>query len=417
MKAVIGVFIFCAWAWAAPTASPADPPTFFQCELINVAAPEAEKSRLLILLNVPIDALSFVKAGHEFEARFGVSVAVIDPDGFGVAERELEKKIRTSTYGETNAPLKYYFEAFEFDLLPGKYTATVTVTDHTNHRQASFSSEKILRDFSPAPPHLALSDLLITNQFETDSTGKPAIAAGFFQNRAAPGQALHFYLEINAPLDQAPLQVRQIIRDRQNKVWLDQKRDWSHQTQLEKLVLPIWTDQLPYGAYELEMQVQRGKRKQSVKQGFQIHWDGVPQTGLHMQQALMQARLVASTAERKALDSVLADSVLAAQSRALLAFWSRREDAAGVASHRAMTEFYQRVEFANEKFGGSREGWKTDPGKIFIQLGMPDVVEVDNNMPRMQRRQLWRYDRLRRQFLFVDHLGSGDFVLAQEMVK
>ena len=82
-----------------------------------------------------------------------------------------------------------------------------------------------------------------------------------------------------------------------------------------------------------------------------------------------------------------------------------------------MTAFYQRVAFANEEFGGKREGWKTDLGRIFIQLGMPDAIEADNVQPRMQRRQIWRYHKLHRHFLFVDQMGFGDFVLVQEQSR
>jgi GWxTD domain-containing protein len=234
---------------------------------------------------------------------------------------------------------------------------------------------------------------------------------------AAPGQELHSFLEIKSPLDDAPLYVRQIIRDRQNRIILDQKRPWTRRAVLEKLVLPIWTDQLPYGAYELEMQVQHGKYKKSTKQAFRVTWNGIPVDGLHVQQALAQARFIADSDERKALARVTADSSLAAQRAALTDFWNKRDDTPATPENEAMAAFYQRVEYANENFGGSREGWKTDLGRIFIQLGMPDAIEVDNYQPRLQRRQIWRYHKLNRHFLFVDQRGFGDFVLAQEQVR
>ncbi len=417
MKALIALFFLCASLAAAPRTNPGNSHAFFQCELINVSAQEADKSRLILLLGLPVDALSFVKSGDTYEARFGVSIAIIDRDGFGVAEREIQKQLHANDYGETNSRQRLYFDAFEFDLSPGKYTATVTVTDAASGRQESFSGEKVLQDFSAQDPTLALSDIIITNQIETDSTGKPVIAPAFFQNAAAPGQDLYFYLEIDAPANGTPLQVRQIIRNRQNKVMVDQQRPWPRQTPLERVVLPIWTDHLAYGAYELELQVQHGKTKKAAKQKFHVTWDGVPETGMHVQQALAQACLIAKAAERKAIEKLVADSSLVAQRAALITFWNKRDDSPETSKNEAMAAFYQRVEYANEKFGGSREGWKTDPGKIFIQLGMPDAIEVDSDLPRLQRRQLWRYHKLHRQFLFVDPLGFGDFVLTQEQAR
>lgn len=417
MKALFSLFFICAAALASTPSSPGDGSSFFQSRMINVAAPDADKSRLIILVGVPVDELSFIKSGQIYEARFGVSIAVIDKDGFGVAEREAQKQIQVKDYAETNAPQKVCFDLFEFNLSPGKYETTVTITDANSGRQASLSHEKVLQDFSAAGGVHALSDIIITNQFETDSTGKPVIAPGFSQDMAAPGQKLHFYLEINSPLDDTPLYVRQIIRDRQGKIALDQKRPWSRRAVLERMVLPIWTDNLPYGAYELEMEVQHGKFKKECKQKFHVVWNGIPETGMHVQQALAQAALVASSNERKVMVQAAADSSLAAQRAALIDFWNKRDETPATPENEVMAAFYERVAVANDRFGGSREGWKTDPGKIFIQLGTPDAIEADNAQPRLQRRQIWRYHRLKRDFLFVDLLGFGDFVLAQELVR
>ncbi len=406
--------LLCAAAFAFPSAERANETPFFQCELINIASPDAGKSRLIILAGVPIDALSFVKTGEEYEARFGISIAVIDRDGFGMAEREAQEKIRLQDYAETNSLHKYYFDRFEFDLPPGKYTATVTVTDAASGRQASLSIEKALQNFSANNDALALSDLIITPRLESDSAGRSSITPGFFQSTSSPGQDLFFYLEIKSQPDGAPVQVRQILRNRQNKVMVDQQRPWPCRTALEKMMLPIWTDHLPYGAYELEMQVQQGKMKKSARQKFRLIWNGIPEAGMHLQQALAQAALIASSSERKSMEKIIADSSLACQRETLIAFWEKRNRAQAAFGNEAMTSFYQRVDFVNEKFGGNREGWKTDFGRIFIQLGAPDVIEVDSKHSRQQRRQIWRYHRLQRHFLFVDALGRGDFVLAQE---
>ncbi|MGH7492102.1 MAG: GWxTD domain-containing protein [bacterium] len=417
MKAFFLFFLIFTSAWAALFTMPDGQSPALQCKLINVSAHDANKSRLIILVGVPRDALSFIKLGQGYEARYGVSIAVIDHDGFGVAERESQQQFHVKDYAETNLSQEIHFELFEFDLSPGTYEATVTITDAAGGRQTSFSEKKILQSFALADPGLALSDIIVTNQFETDSAGRPAIVPGFFQNVAAPGQELHSYLEIKSPMDEKPLYLRQIIRDRQNKTIVDQRRPWPRQAVLEKLLLPIWTDHLPYGAYEFEMQVEHGKHKKSVMQKFRVTWNGVPASGMHLQQALAQAGLIASAAERKALARVTADSSLGAQRGALVDFWRKRDDTPATPENEAMAAFYKRVEFANENFGGSREGWKTDLGRIFIQLGMPDAIEVDNYQPRLQRRQIWRYHKLQRHFLFVDQRGFGDFVLAQEQVR
>lgn len=411
MKAFILPWLLCVSVLAAPAADGDRPSPFFQCQLINLAANAPGKSKLMISVGLPFDALNFIRSGREYEARFNLSIAIVDRDGFGVADHEMQKQFRVADYAETNSIEKYYFDLFEFDLPPGQYEATVTVTDAVSGRQTSFSGKKDLQNF--AAGEVALSDIIITNDLATDSAGNPVIVPGLFQNRAAPGGKLHFYMEVNAPLGDQPLQVRQVIRDAQGKIVVDQKRPWPRQTAMEKMLLPVWTDHLPYGVYELEMHAQHGKAGKKARQKFHVIWNGIPASGMHVRQALAQAALVASAAERKEMERALADSSLAQQRAALAAFWDKRDDSPA-AGNEAMTAFYRRVEVANERFGGSREGWKTDLGRIYIQLGTPDAIEVDSQHPRQQRKQIWRYHRLHRHFLFIDPFGLGDFVLAQE---
>lgn len=57
-------------------------------------------------------------------------------------------------------------------------------------------------------------------------------------------------------------------------------------------------------------------------------------------------------------------------------FWQRRDRTPGTAKNEFKEEHYRRIGYAGERFGaGSKAGWKTDRGRIYIVYGPPDEIE------------------------------------------
>ncbi len=54
-------------------------------------------------------------------------------------------------------------------------------------------------------------------------------------------------------------------------------------------------------------------------------------------------------------------------------FWDVRNPSPGAPDNAYKTEIYRRIAYANERFGtpGENDGWRTDRGRIYIQLGEP----------------------------------------------
>jgi GWxTD domain-containing protein len=60
-------------------------------------------------------------------------------------------------------------------------------------------------------------------------------------------------------------------------------------------------------------------------------------------------------------------------------FWQRRNPDPGSFENTFEEEHYRRILFANEHFGISGPGWKTDRGRIYILWGPPDEIETRPN--------------------------------------
>jgi GWxTD domain-containing protein len=66
----------------------------------------------------------------------------------------------------------------------------------------------------------------------------------------------------------------------------------------------------------------------------------------------------------------------AERSRFIAGFWARRNPDPDAPSNSYVKEHYRRLIFANEHFGGSIEGWKSDRGRIYVMWGAPDSIDT-----------------------------------------
>jgi GWxTD domain-containing protein len=86
--------------------------------------------------------------------------------------------------------------------------------------------------------------------------------------------------------------------------------------------------------------------------------------------------------------------------------------------HEGLQAYFTRIFQANIRFreeSGSRSGWLSDRGKVYVSLGEPDqIYEQNTNVPlsstsvtQRSRVQFWEYAQYRLRFLFYDESGTG----------
>jgi GWxTD domain-containing protein len=107
----------------------------------------------------------------------------------------------------------------------------------------------------------------------------------------------------------------------------------------------------------------------------------------------------------------------AARDKFISDFWEIRNPSPGSPSNPYKDDFYQRIAFANARFGvGSGvEGWRTDRGRTYITLGEPQQKEIYRNAANLYPIEIWFYggnnSSLPRAFyvLFYQRDGGGDY--------
>jgi GWxTD domain-containing protein len=124
-----------------------------------------------------------------------------------------------------------------------------------------------------------------------------------------------------------------------------------------------------------------------------------------------QLKYIMSRAEQSEYKNVQG---IDAKRKVLYEFWRRRADDLTNPNSITKTEYFKRVDYANEHFrAGFKDGWKTDRGRVFIVYGPPDEVERHANEVNTKPYEIWTYHSIQGgvEFVFGDRSGFSDYDL------
>jgi GWxTD domain-containing protein len=132
--------------------------------------------------------------------------------------------------------------------------------------------------------------------------------------------------------------------------------------------------------------------------------------------------------ERKAFKTLKTDEE---RDQFIEQFWLRRDPDPDTPENEYKEEYYQRIQYANEKFSSGIPGWRTDRGRIYVKFGKPDEIESHPSGGSYDRPsyegggstttypfETWWYRYIEGvgsdvEIEFVDPSGSGEYRIAQ----
>ncbi|HEV8485414.1 MAG TPA: GWxTD domain-containing protein [Blastocatellia bacterium] len=132
--------------------------------------------------------------------------------------------------------------------------------------------------------------------------------------------------------------------------------------------------------------------------------------------------------ERKAFKSLKTDEE---RDSFIENFWLRRDPDPDTPENEYKEQYYERIQYANEKYASGIPGWKTDRGRIYIMFGKPDEVESHPSGGSYDRPsyegggttstypfETWWYRYIEGigsdiEIEFVDPSGSGEYRIAR----
>ena len=81
----------------------------------------------------------------------------------------------------------------------------------------------------------------------------------------------------------------------------------------------------------------------------------------------------------------------AARDKFIQQFWDIRNPNPGSPENSYRDEIYQRISYANSRFGGGTEGWRTDRGRTYITLGAPQQKQTYLGAANLYPIEIWFY--------------------------
>jgi GWxTD domain-containing protein len=116
---------------------------------------------------------------------------------------------------------------------------------------------------------------------------------------------------------------------------------------------------------------------------------------------------VASSEESKRLRSVPRGE----REQAWREFWKKKDHSPAIGRYESEDQYFERIDYADEHFGHSDRGYRSDRGHVYVRYGPPDQVDARPFEIDSPAYEVWYYCALNKRFEFVDRFGAGEYVL------
>lgn len=426
---------------AAPAALAGQSAPALAVRAVRFWLPEYRQTVVKAFVQIPYMALTPTEVGPDGALSYRITVRVADSTGLTLMQQSWAKRAAAGL----RTPGASGFEILEFAVNPGKFRLELSIEDSVSGTRIERGLD--LQGFGDEP---GASDLVVAPRMRVSGTadsipqpgelrrGNTVLTAaaevmlGPLEDRAK----LYYYLEAYSPrADSGTLALE--VQDETGKTMVTIP---SRRVQLATGggVLRGQLDMtgLPEGKYRLRAALAVGGRTTERTAPFQM---GSLATALTEDEERRTALLVSDSGYFGAMGAEELDEAFAplsyisttedrlqvwspqltlqAKRNFLIGFWARRDNSEGTPRNEARETFYAKIAQANERFTdrqrGSRSGWRTDMGRIFIRNGEPTETLKRQQVGVSAPYQVWRYAQARdKWFIFIDRTNFGSFELA-----
>lgn len=382
----------------------------FFIDVINTVSGEKGQAKLDIYLQIPYTTLQFINAQNKYIAKYSATIVILDKNTNEVINSEnWESSVSVDSYEFSVSKKSYYIDLKSFNIKPGSYQLKVILDDVESNK--SYTVDYNIIAFEQHK-ELFLSDLLIIEDEIQSSAGTqyiPNISRKVTSDRIK----MQFLLEVNSDTARSiDLDFR--VTDKNNAVIFENKIDRKLLT--GKNIISIKVDSLAFsiGTYNIQLKTVVNGNIFTRQKSFASYIAGLPNSITDLDQAVKQ--LVYITTNNQ-IDFIEQSKDYKEKLEKFTSFWKSKDPDPATEVNEILVEYYNRVNYANKRFKGIQEGWRTDMGMIYITLGPPDNVDRYPSTAGTKPYEIWQYSNLNRSFLFVDITGFGEYRLQNQNVQ
>lgn len=317
----------------------------------------------------------------------------------------------------------------------GEYVLKVTAYDSLDAVRIDTISQSV--SIQSRPSGISMSDLELCSTIrQSDKRDDP-----FYKNahEVVPNPTMVFgasnypvvftYLEAYNLIPQETYVVKTIVADAQGKIIREssKKRKYGIKNIVEvgtTNVASLPSGKFKFQIYLLSESFQILSKTEKVFYAYNPQITAAPVTDIQAKEGEMSglsaeelaaefemARYVATEQEIKTFSQITTQQ---GRREFLAKFWSEVERGKMGHAPTARREYIARVEKANERYRAfSRNGWRTDRGRVFVLYAEPDEIERRPSSEGAKPYEIWYYYQVENgvEFVFVDRTGFGEYVL------
>jgi len=414
---------------------------FIFVEPLNLVDPDSTRSRVDVLYRINTDFFVPVKSDDpsfpwQFRRHGELLMELFDSTDVSRARQIINTDLGTSDPVLQPGKIEWHQGAASFSLPPGLYRLVLELTDLESERRY-FDRSRLVRAAEFGTHVLqATTPLFVSSDDTAAFPGR--IRPLNFGGNVPFGKSAALFLEVTTttlhpqssravytlsalsePGEQPELTLSDTITNfrasphpllrlstKDTVVVYD--LDTTGARNVTALLIPLSMERLPLRSAELQVALKFGDQETLVKRPFSIVWPDMPSSLRDVDYALDALRYI--TTERE-LDS-LKQGPYTTRRKNLESFWRSKERNGTSAYSELMVQYYRRVDHAAREYGTLRQpdGSTTDRGKVFILNGPPSRVERTLSQTTGFQ-EVWYYDTLRKEFVFLDESKTGNYVL------
>jgi GWxTD domain-containing protein len=408
------VFLFCFSALNGQVetrqgSASIDLPEFF-IDAISFSSGDSLSSRVDIYLQVPYDALQFVKKDKEYVSKYDITVNFIAEDKSSTSEKMWADEVHVSNFDETESKKAYNMSQRSIMITPGIYTLRAQLRDNESKKLSTVVKKIVVGNYTMK--NLALSDLMLVSKVTTEGEQK-SIVPNVSGNIGFNNNTFFVFFEIYSPQVSDSITLHYVITDYNGKEFLNKSQNYGMRGFRSQVITRFDSSQYSTGTYTITVEAHSLLHDTEPipvlkRKIFSVRLGNMSLNISDLDLAIRQLRYIAKDKEY----DQMADADSETEKRRLFdEFWKKRDPNPDTKRNEFMEEYYSRVDYANEHFSHYVPGWRTDMGMVFILFGSPNNVERHPFDINSKPYEIWSYYDYNRNVTFVDETGFGDYCL------
>ncbi len=362
------------------------------------ATPSADSTHVVVGVTFANAALTFAR---ESDTRFRAAYAVgmtLARDGAVVARAEATQQVVVSAYREISRTDETLVHQEILDVAPGRYVLTVAVRDEGSQRA---TQEQITIDvprFAGRGLSTPMPIAEVTPRSVTDSV--PFLLLNPSGTVVAGRDSLlPIYIE-GYGADDTP--VRLLIRNEKGRVLSNEAVTVARRGGMRSGVVEVPVRRIGIGVAQLTL-VPEGSTDSASTYVFVGFGGDLPVATFDEMVNFLRHYATPSRLDR------LRGAAEEERPEAWAQFMRETDAQPSTPEHEELRVYFGRLLRANSRYREeATPGWLSDRGRVFISLGEPDqLLEPTITDFQRNRQQVWEYQSMNLQLVFVDVTGTG----------